>query len=45
MYELKIDFGPGYQVYFGEDRERIVILLGGKRERAAGRCAAGTRGD
>ena len=27
--ECKIDFGPGYRVYFGKDGERIVILLGG----------------
>jgi len=27
--ELKIDFGPGYRVYFGRDGEKIVILLGG----------------
>jgi putative addiction module killer protein len=38
VYELKIDFGPGYRIYFGKDGERIVILLGGsskKRQRAA----------
>ena len=38
VYELKIDFGPGYRVYFGKDGERIVILLGGsakKRQSAA----------
>lgn len=29
VLELKIDFGPGYRVYFGKDGERIVILLGG----------------
>jgi putative addiction module killer protein len=29
VYECKIDFGPGYRVYFGKDREQIVILLGG----------------
>src|SRR6266851_8048261 len=29
VFELRIDFGPGYRVYFGKDRERIVILLGG----------------
>ncbi len=29
MYECKIDFGPGYRVYFGKDGERLVILLGG----------------
>jgi len=29
VYELRLDFGPGYRVYFGKDGERIVILLGG----------------
>jgi len=29
VFECKIDFGPGYRVYFGRDGERIVILLGG----------------
>jgi putative addiction module killer protein len=29
VYEYKIDFGPGYRVYFGKDGETIVILLGG----------------
>ena len=28
-FEFKIDFGPGYRVYFGKDGERLVILLGG----------------
>lgn len=27
--ELKIDFGPGYRVYFGWDGSEMVILLGG----------------
>jgi putative addiction module killer protein len=38
VHEHKIDFGPGYRIYFGKDGERIVILLGGgakKRQRAA----------
>jgi putative addiction module killer protein len=38
VYEIKIDFGPGYRVYFGKEGERIVILLGGsvkKRQSAA----------
>ena len=29
VYECRINFGPGYRVYFGKDGERIVILLGG----------------
>ena len=27
VFELRIDLGPGYRVYFGEDGERLVILL------------------
>jgi putative addiction module killer protein len=27
--EYKIDYGPGYRVYFGRDGEKLVILLGG----------------
>jgi putative addiction module killer protein len=29
VYELKMDFGPGYRVYFGRDGETVVVLLGG----------------
>ena len=29
VFELKVDFGPGYRVYFGKDGNEIVILLGG----------------
>jgi len=29
VYECRIDFGPGYRVYFGKDAERLIILLGG----------------
>ena len=29
VFELRLDFGPGYRVYFGKDGDRIVILLGG----------------
>lgn len=27
--EVKIDFGPGYRVYFGREGDVIVVLLGG----------------
>jgi putative addiction module killer protein len=26
--ELRLDFGPGYRVYFGKDGDRLVILSG-----------------
>lgn len=29
VYECKINFGPGYRVYFGKEGERIIVLLGG----------------
>lgn len=29
VFERKIDFGPGYRIYFGRDGESLVILLGG----------------
>jgi putative addiction module killer protein len=29
VYECRINFGPGYRVYFGKDGELTVILLGG----------------
>jgi len=29
VFECRIDFGPGYRVYFGKDGEKIVILLCG----------------
>jgi putative addiction module killer protein len=38
IFERRIDFGPGYRVYFGKDGETVVILLGGsakQRQREA----------
>jgi len=29
VFETKVDFGPGYRVYFGKDGETIIILVGG----------------
>jgi len=29
IFELRLDFGPGYRMYFGKDGEQLVILLGG----------------
>jgi putative addiction module killer protein len=34
VLEYKIDFGPGYRIYFGRDGDKIVILLtGGTKKR------------
>ena len=27
--EYKINFGPGYRIYFGRDGDQLIILLGG----------------
>lgn len=29
VFELRLFFGPGYRVYFGEDGDNIVVLLCG----------------
>ncbi|MEO7888861.1 MAG: type II toxin-antitoxin system RelE/ParE family toxin [Vicinamibacterales bacterium] len=29
VFEYRIDFGPGYRLYFGKDGERLIILVGG----------------
>ena len=29
VQEYRIEFGPGYRIYFGRDGDRLVILLGG----------------
>ena len=29
VMEIRVDWGPGYRVYFGRDGERLLLLLGG----------------
>lgn len=29
VWELRIDYGPGYRVYFGQVGTQVVVLLGG----------------
>ena len=43
--ELRLDFGPGYRVYYGLDGKKVVILLGGgdKRRQSADIKAAARR--
>ena len=29
IQEYKLDYGPGYRIYFGKDGDKLIILLGG----------------
>ena len=33
LLEYRIDFGPGYRIYFGRDGDALIILLGGGTKR------------
>lgn len=33
VFELRLDFGPGYRVYYGREGRTVVILLGGGSKR------------
>ncbi len=34
VWELRIDYGPGYRVYYGmRDRARVLLLCGGDKRR------------
>jgi putative addiction module killer protein len=41
--EYRIDWGPGYRVYFGRDGETLVILLAGGTKRGQQRDIAAAR--
>src|SRR5271154_5317310 len=41
--ELKLDFGPGYRIYFGQDGETLVILLAGGTKRRQGEDIAAAK--
>jgi putative addiction module killer protein len=44
VLEYKIDFGPGYRVYFGRDGEAIIILLTGGTKKRQQRDIAAAQG-
>jgi putative addiction module killer protein len=33
VYELRVDYGPGYRVYFGREADTVVLLLCGGDKR------------
>ncbi|MBI4412010.1 MAG: hypothetical protein HY541_05965 [Deltaproteobacteria bacterium] len=34
---MKIDYGPGYRVYFGRDGQQLIVLLfGGNKQKQYG---------
>ena len=33
VWELRIDFGPGYRVYYARDEETVILLLSGGSKR------------
>lgn len=35
VYEYKLDFGPGYRIYFGQDGDVLITLLNGGTKKAA----------
>ena len=37
VLEYKIDFGPGYRIYFGQEGHYLIILLGGGSKRTQGK--------
>lgn len=40
VYERKIDYGPGYRIYFGMDGEKLVVLIGGGIKKRQGQDIA-----
>jgi putative addiction module killer protein len=39
IQELKVDYGPGFRVYFAEDGDTIVVLLCGATKPASRRIS------
>ena len=37
VFEYKVDFGPGYRIYFGQEGTTLIILLGGGSKKTQAR--------
>ena len=42
-FEYRIDFGPGYRIYFGKDGETLIVLLGGSTKKGQQRAIQSAR--
>lgn len=36
VYEFRVNFGPGYRIYFGMDGDHLVIMLAGGTKKRQG---------
>lgn len=39
VWEMRIDFGEGYRVYYGEDDDQLILLTGGTKATQDGNIA------
>ena len=37
VWEARLDFGPGYRIYFGKDGKSVILLLAGGSKASQGR--------
>ena len=44
VFEYKIDFGPGYRIYFGKDGDRVIVLLGGSDKKRQAKAIGDAQG-
>ena len=40
VFERRVDFGPGYRIYFGKEGGTVVVLLGGSSKQQQSRAIA-----
>lgn len=44
VYEYRIDFGPGYRIYFDKEADRLVLLLAGGTKKRQGADISDAKG-
>jgi putative addiction module killer protein len=44
VLEFRINFGPGYRIYFGRDGDRLIILVGGGTKQGQQRDIVAAKG-